>query len=173
MSPTPKDINSQDLEVRLLKPEDDLSTFDCSRDDLMGLNDFIHSDALQYQEENLGVTHLFFHNEHIVGFATLAMAQIEAKLCPPSSASTTIKYFPALLIGRLGVHNDYRDRNIGQNICLWCLGFAQQVSKKIGCRLIVVLTQGETVNFYKRCSFSIAPRHENKLRILMYLQVPH
>jgi predicted N-acetyltransferase YhbS len=163
------DIGSNELEIKTLEQTDELSTFDCSNADLMGLNEFIHSEALQYQEENLGVTYLFFYNKEIVGFATLVMSQIEAKW---GNIQVKIKNYPALLIGRLAVHNIYRDRSIGKNICLWCVSKAKQLSREVGCRLVVVLTQGETVKFYQKCGFEIVPGHEKKPKIWMYLQLP-
>lgn len=166
------DIDFNELETKVLERSDDLSTFDSRADDVMGLNEFIHNEAMQYQEENLGVTHLFLYNEQIVGFATLAMSQIEVKLKPSIlSFSATIKYYPVLLIGRLAVDNNFRGRNVGTNICLWCLGLAKELSKKVGCRFVVVLTEGKAVEFYKKCNFRIIPKHEKKERKLMYLQV--
>lgn len=166
-------IHFSDLETKILERSDDLSTFDCSANDVMGLDEFIHSEALKYQEENLGVTHLFLYNEQIVGFATLVMGQIEVKLTRSILPfPVTIKYFPALLIGRLAVDNNYRGRNVGKNICLWCLGLAKELSKKVGCRFVVVLTRDKAVEFYKKCSFKIVAKHEKKERKLMYLQVP-
>ena len=73
------DILASDLRYEKLSSEHDLSTFDCSLKDEMGLNEFIHQEALQFQNEKMGVTYLFFYNDFIVGFATLAMSQIEIK----------------------------------------------------------------------------------------------
>lgn len=171
--PSQEDIKFQELEFKILERSDDSSTFDCSEDDVMGLNEFIHSEAIQYQEENLGVTYLFLCNKQIIGFATVAMSRMEIKLAPSILPfHVEIKYFPALLIGRLAVHNEFRDRNVGANICLWCLGFARELSKKVGCRLIVVLTEGKIVDFYKKCNFKVVPKYEKKKKVLMYLQVP-
>lgn len=171
--PSQDRISPSDLAVRVLEQTDDLSTFDCSRNDIMGLNEFIHSEAKQFQKEGLGVTHLFFYNDEIVGFATLSMSQIEIKyaryILP---LQVKIKYYPALQIGRLAIDNRYRDRGLGKSICLWCLSLAQKISKKIGCRLVTVLTEGEPVKFYEKCSFKIFPRFEKKRRKWMYLQVP-
>lgn len=171
--PSPKDIRFQELRFKILERSDDLSAFDCSKDDVMGLNEFIHSEAMQYQKENLGVTYLFLYNKQIVGFATVAMSQMEIKYAPHILPfHVDIKYFPALVLGRLAVENEFRDRNVGAHICLWCLGLAKELSKKVGCRLVVVLTEAEVVDFYKKCSFKVVPKFEKKKKVLMYLQVP-
>ena len=163
------DIAHKDLETRILVSSDDLSSFNCSKDDLAGCNEFIHTEAKQYQDENLGVTHLFLYKERIVGFATLAMSEIETKDIPSLTPKT--KNYPALLIGRLAVHNDYRKRNVGANICLWCLALARELSKEVGCKVVTVLTEGKS-DFYKKCNFKTVPKYENKRKVWLYLQVP-
>ena len=166
-------INPNELRVKVLEESDDLSAFDCSHEDIMGLDEFIHSEAQQFQKEKLGVTHLFFYNGEIVGFATLLMSQIEIRYAPGIlSLRTTVKYYPALQIGRLATHNNYRFRKIGKSICLWCVSLAQQLSRQVGCCLVVVLTEGKPVEFYKTCNFRIFPRFERKKRKWMYLKVP-
>jgi GNAT superfamily N-acetyltransferase len=173
MQPTNK-VKSEDLSFKVLTENHDLSAFDCSKDDALGLNEFIHHEAQQYQKEQLGVTYLFFYKGQIVGFATLLMGQIEIKYAPyliPFKVTT--KYFPALLIGRLATDNRYRRRDIGRNICLWCVKKATELSKQVGCRLILVLTEGKPVEFYAdKCGFEIFPRFEKKTKKWMYLQIP-
>ena len=166
-------IDSGKLEFKILETSDDLSSFDCSKDDTMGLNEFIHEEALQYQKEKLGITYLFFHENNVVGFVTLAMSQIEVKETPPRLPfPVTIKYYPALKIGRLAVDNKYREKNVGTNICLWSLYFAEDLSKGIGCRFVVVLTQGKTINFYEKCDFEIVPKYKNKPKVFLFLKIP-
>ena len=53
-------VNLNDLSVKKLDAETDFSTFDCSQNDDLGLNEFIHGEALAYQREALGATHLFY-----------------------------------------------------------------------------------------------------------------
>jgi predicted GNAT family N-acyltransferase len=167
------DIAPHELSFKVLEVSDDLSAFDCSKDDDMGLNEFIHKEGLQYQNEKLGVTSLFFYNGKIVGFATLAMSQIEIKLAPALLPfKVTIKDYPALLIGRIAAHNEYRDRHIGKSICLWCIEKAKEMSKEIGCKLVIVLTKERLVKFYQRVGFEIVEKSKNKERQWMFLKVP-
>ena len=170
---TGNDIAPKVLRTKILEKTDDLSTFACDKDDPMGLDEFIHEEAIQFQKEKLGITHLFLYKEQIVGFATLAMSEIEVKEAPSLlSAGIKVKNFPALLIGLLAVHNDYRDRHVGRIICLWCLEIAKELSREVGCRLVVVLTEGKTVEFYKKSGFTTIPKYEKKERKWMYIQVP-
>lgn len=167
------DIDYRELEFKILEESDDLSSFDCSKDDNMGLNEFIHDQALQYQHENLGITYLFFHEKRIVGFVTIAMSQIEVKLTTFKLPFTcTITNHPALLIGRLAVDNDYRDADIGTNLCLWCLHMAKKLSNEVGCRFVVVLTEGKPVCFYQKCNFEIPEKYKSKKRVFLYQKIP-
>jgi len=168
-----EDVKAEDLRYEILNEKHDLSSFDCSVEDEMGLNEFIHKEALQFQKENLGVTYLFYYSNIIVGFATIAMSQLEIKETKNLlSLKTNIKFFPALMIGRLGISKDYRHRNLGENICYWCVSQAKQLSEKIGCKLIIVMTNDEKSDFYKNCRFDLLPKCEKKEKKWMYLQVP-
>lgn len=75
-------IKPEELSFRVLQQSDDLTEFDCSLNDSMGLNEFIRREALDYQREKLGVTYLFYYRNEVVGFATLAMSGIEIKEAP-------------------------------------------------------------------------------------------
>jgi predicted GNAT family N-acyltransferase len=170
---TSEHIKAEELRFEILNERHNLSQFDCSKDDETGLNEFIHDEALQFQKENLGVTYLFFHNNVIVGFATLAMSQIEikqTKIKPPFE--TSIRDYPALMIGRLATDNSYRGRHVGLSISLWCVSKAKQLSKEVGCRLIIILTNDKKANFYGNCGFEMIPKYERKTGKWMYLPIP-
>ena len=93
------------LTHKILNSESDLSNFNCSIDDELGLNDFIHNDALTYQQEGMGVTHLFYDDDKIVGYVTLAMHSIKTGLVDLSIDVRPKVDFPALYLGRLAVDN--------------------------------------------------------------------
>jgi len=169
--PSSDRIDFHELEIKILNELIDLSEFCCLEGDTMGLDEFIHKEALAYQEEKLGITHLFLYKDRLVGFATLAMTAIPIK--EPReflSFSVPFHHFPALLIGRLAVDNEFRKRNIGRNICLWVLGFAEDLAKQVGCRFITVLTESQVVEFYERCGFMAVDK--TKKKVIMFKQIP-
>jgi len=168
MSSTKFDL--QQLNVRQLEEQTDISGFDCSKEDVLGLNEFIHKEAKQYQKNCMGSTYLFHFQSVFVGYVTVAMYAIEVKETRLRIV-TNEKRYPALLLGRLGVHNDYRKRNIGRSICLWTIGLATEFSKKVGCRFVIVLTSPEIISFYEKCGFVICPKYEKKKKVLMYFQI--
>lgn len=165
-----EDINLEELTAKTLNENIDLGCFDCSVDDPLELNEFIHKEALQYQKESMGITYLFYYNDLIVGYVTIAMGAIEVKETRLPRRSRE-KDYPALLLGRLGVHNDYRHRNIGRSICSWTIGLANEFSKKLGCKFVVLLTAQNKVSFYTKCGFEKCPKYDNKQKVLMYFQI--
>ena len=166
-------IPPEELSYQILTAQHDLSSFDCSLQDELGLNEFIHKEALQFQHEKMGITYLFFHRKNNVGFATLAMSQIEIKQTKIKLPfKTTITDYPALIIGRLATDNNYRGRNAGENICLWCLSKGKQLANQIGCKLIITCTNDQKHTFYVCCGLDMVPKFESKTKKWMYLPIP-
>lgn len=161
-------IDSSSLIVKELDESTDLSSFCCSDNDTMGLNEFIHNEAFLYQKHKLGKTYLFFYSDRLVGFTTLCMSvlRIEPTFLP---FRVSFKEFPALLIGRLAVDNQFRKKNVGRNILLWVVAFALEQSERVGCRFVSVLTKGEGVSFYEKCG--LIPINRKKKKVILYRQL--
>lgn len=138
--------------VKLFK-DIDLSEFDCSLRDTLGLNEFLHKEAIEYQENNLGVTYLFYYEEFIIGYVTVAMSRLRGRLVPTEEDEKSIRWYPALLIGRLAVHNCCRGLDIGSYICEWCVGYAQTLAEDIGCKFVYADTDDTVRGFYEKCGF--------------------
>lgn len=168
----PEKFNSSHLTVEKLSKKHDLSSFHCNKDDISKVDDFIHNEALKYQKENMGISHLFFYNDEIIGFVTLSMTHIEGKDTPdpPSLAYFGRKKPPSILIGQLGVENKYRKRGLGKVLCQWCEGLAIKLNEKVGCRYLVLHTEKELIEFYEKCGF--ITKKPNKYSPLMVKKVP-
>ncbi len=162
---------------RKLDIADDLSSFCCDKDDDLKCNDFIHKadEAKLFQKERQGITYLFFRSTEMVGYVTLAMSSIPAKRMEHRfKKEVSLSFYPALLIGRLGVSNDWRRKGVGAHICEWCIGLAIDLSDKIGCRYVILETsKGERESFYTRCNFQKAKVlvDDKKERVWMYQRI--
>jgi len=140
-------------------------SFICDCDDEMGLNEFYHKEACEYQDERLGITHQFRYIGRVIGFVTLAMSSIErVKIPEEDQLALRQKVYPALLIGRLASHNDCRGKGLGTYLCKWCIGFAVEASSRVGCRYVALETIEKRVEWYKRRGFKILEkmRHSGK-----------
>ena len=148
----------KDFSVKKLDEKMNLSGFDCSNDDDLGLDEFIHNEALEYQNEGMGVSHLFYVKEKIAGYITVAMGSIGVKSTELEVEVYDKKRYPALWLGRVAVDNEFRRRNVGKCMLQWSVGLAQSLSEVMGCRFIVLVTKGEhRIKFYRECGFKICP----------------
>jgi len=126
--------------------KDQLTSFDCNDDDL---NDFFKSDSHNYTEQLLGKTYCFVlesSNEIVCAF-TLANDSIKASLLPNSRKKKvqkqiphqkTMKSYPAVMIGRLGVDAKFQGCGIGKQLMNFIKGWFIDNENKTGCRFIVV-----------------------------------
>lgn len=170
-------IRPSDLSYRKLRAEDYLSTLDFTQvdgTDPAGLQEFISKEALGYQQERLGITHVFFYGSGPVAFATVSMGDIPVDRMQASekvASAEDITSYPCLLIGRLGVHKPFRDRNVGRRICDWAVTTARHYSLEIGCRYVMVRAVKESVGFYQKCHFECNPANLSKDKVWMYRRV--
>ena len=150
-------FNLYDFSVKKLDEKTDLSEFDCRDNDDLGLDEFIHQEALGYQNEGMGVTHLFYNNDKIAGYTTVAMGSIGVRMTELEVEIYDKKRYPALWLGRIAVHNNLRRRAVGKCMILWCIGLAR-ASTEIGCRFIVLVTKDASrIKFYTECGFRECP----------------
>lgn len=162
------------ITIRKLKLTDDLSSFRCDHEDEVGCDDFIHKEeeAKLFQKERQGITYLFFYKGNIIGYVTLAMSSINAERVEESlKEPIRLRFYPSLLIGRLAVDNNWRKKGVGKFLCDWCLGFAIELSEKVGCRYVVLETNESKVGFYLKCGFLKAlPLEDEEIRLIWMYQ---
>lgn len=153
----PAKVSLKDLEWEILTENHDLSDFDCSNGDKSGVNEFIHSEAKKYQFENMGTTYLFYHDSIMAGFATLSMNSIRVKECPDKGLLDWFgkKRPPVVLLGQLGVGNNFRRRSLATVICDFCTGIAADLSQTVGCRYLVLHADLQYISLYNKCGFEI------------------
>jgi predicted N-acetyltransferase YhbS len=145
-----------DFSIEKLDEQTDLSAFHCNENDDLGLDEFIHKEALEYQKEGMGVTHLFHAKDDIAGYITVAMGSIGLWMTDLKVKIYDKKRYPALWLGRLAVDNKLRRKHVGRCMLKWGIGLAQKYSEEIGCRFVVLVTKGEhRIKFYTECGFRI------------------
>jgi GNAT superfamily N-acetyltransferase len=144
-----------------LREEDDLASF-CSTSD--ELNDFLKSDALKAQNDLISKTYLCFWKEALAGFVTLTTDTIGYNLIEQCDGIDGYAYqkYPAIKIARLAVDEGCKKRGIGQNLLLWAVGKAYEISKQIGCRYITVDAKRESIEFYLKYEFKLIKKHKDR-----------
>jgi len=152
-----------------------LGSFDCrvNGKDEQGLQEFIEKEAKGYQERNLRVTYVVRLGEDIVAFLTVAMTSIFVERMEKTEEVPGVPFanYPALLLGRLAVDKRFRQKKIGSSICSWCLGLARDLSKRVGCRYIVLHAREAVVPFYTKNYFVVSEAEKDKPTKLLYRKV--
>ena len=142
----------------------DMYGFSCGDEDLDG---FFASDCFAYAKQLLGKTYCYrldSDNRTIIAAFTLANAGIRVSDLPNSRKKKveadiphvkTLKDYPAVLIGRLGVSKDFRSMHVGSDILEYIKYWFFDSNNKTGCRFIIVdaYNDGATKAFYERNGF--------------------
>jgi hypothetical protein len=125
------------------------------------LNDFFANDVIDYSNELLGKSYCFILDRDptvIVCAFTVSNDSIKTTSLPNSRKKRLIKWiphqkqmrsYPAVLIGRLGVHKDYRsitgeDQRTGKQLMDFIKAWFIDSKNKTGCRFIVVDSYNES-----------------------------
>lgn len=154
-------ISHTQLRIASLREDNDLAYFSSNSDEL---NDFLKSDALKAQNDLISRTYLCFWKGALAGFVTLTTDTIGYNLVEQCDGIEGYVYqkYPAIKIARLAVDDGYKRRGIGQNLLLWAVGKAYEISKQIGCRYITVDAKRESINFYLKYEFKIIKKHKDR-----------
>jgi GNAT superfamily N-acetyltransferase len=150
------DITLQQLEI---VPADhtkyNISKFDCGHADL---NDFIRVDCPIHISQRLSYTRLALYENDIVGYISLLADSIALHITVREwliQKNITIQQVPALKVGRLGIENRYKGRNIGTALMKYAVGVAFRMNDElgVGCRFITVDSDQDAVGFYTKMGF--------------------
>ena len=131
---------------------DSCQPFDCDNQDL---NDFFSNDSINYSSELLGKSYCFTLDDNpeiIVCAFTISNDSIKTTNLPNARKKKVIKdiprqkqmrSYPAVLIGRLGVHKDFRniegeELRVGDQLMNFIKSWFVEGANKTGCRFIVV-----------------------------------
>jgi GNAT superfamily N-acetyltransferase len=154
---------------KILDETDKITGFCCGE---RGIDEFILNEALDFQKERLGVTYLFKHEDALVGFVTLSMADLKrAKMDVDDRLAARIENYPALLIGQLAVCQKFQARDVGTLLCDFCLDRALRFSEGVGCRFILVNAIESAIGFYKKYGFVLIPDQKDRKQKLMFLNI--
>lgn len=144
--------------------------FDCGNDDL---NEFFAEDVLEYTSALLGKSYCFTYDKDqtkIVAAFTIANDSIKTFSLPNARRKRVnlriprpkqMKSYPAVLIGRLGVHKDFRGireqgNTIGDQLMDFIKSWFIDTGNKTGCRFVVVDSYNDKkpLKYYKRNGFT-------------------
>jgi len=140
------------IEVRPLQPDDKRSGFRCGNPDL---DRFFHRYAGQNQfRHHIGTTWIAVDEGRILGFVTLAAAQIEIEDLPAGRRRKLPDYpLPVLRLARLAVDEHARGKGVGKRLMRLVFEQALEISRRYGCVGVVVDAKPEAVAYYQKLGF--------------------
>jgi len=154
---------------KILDEKDKTGDFCCGEE---GIDEFIRSEALDFQRERLGVTYLFKHGDELAGFVTLSMADLrKAKMSVEDRLAVGVENYPALLIGQLAVCKKFQAQDVGTFLCDFCLDRALRFSERVGCRFMIVNAIESAVGFYEKYGFVLLPDQKGRKQKIMFLNI--
>lgn len=121
--------------------------FNCGNPDL---DDFFLNDCHKYSQELLGKSYCFVLEDNpqiIICAFTIANDSIKVQLLPNNRKKRLVKNiprekhmrsYPAVLIGRLGVNQDFNNKGVGSELMNFIKVWFIDPKNKTGCRFIVV-----------------------------------
>lgn len=129
-----------------------LKKFDCG---IEKLNEFLLRYAIRNDELGIGRTFVALNsNNHILGYFTLATAQVAYQEVPDEYKGKLPKYpIPALRIARLAVNKELQGNGIGKWLLSQVFIKAVQVSDITGLYLIIVDAKETSKSFYEYYGF--------------------
>ncbi len=167
-------VDPEKLSFDLFSTSDNFSTLDFTEDDgkdPLGIDDFIKNRVQDYLPNKLASIWTVRYESVIVAYFTTSMFAIGVKQLFDDEhvKEVPIVSYPAVLLGRMGVHKKERGRDIGYWICQFCTGLAQEIGKRIACRYIVLQTIKTKSTYYeKKCMFHQTKRVNPEGKIWMY-----
>ena len=143
-------LSAEDVKVSLYRSPDECRTFQCEK---QGYADFIQdsNEALKCQSDRLSMTYVFKKDNTIIGYVTLAMGALQKKRLPKDrKKAKRFPNVPSLLLGQLARDRRFKGEGVGGIMVDWVLRTANELSKKIGCRYVILDAELDKIEYYKK-----------------------
>lgn len=128
-----------------------IEEFDCGS---LSLNAFLRRCAKQNDERGIGKTFLAVDGDEVIGFFTIAPAQIEFSSISEEEAKGLPRYpLPAVRIARLAVAKNKQGKGIGQLLLREAFQKIAAVSEITGVHIVLVDAKEASRGFYEHFRF--------------------
>lgn len=135
--------------------------------------DHLQKDALNEQNRKIGTTWVWAYDDRVaLGYVTLAAYSVNKRYLENDRKYTGTEQFPygtipALLIGQLATHEEYERQGVGKRMVAWATKAAMDLSKIVGCRMVVVHPYDDVVGWYEKQKF----KKVSENLAIMYLDI--
>ena len=140
------------LELRVLRPEDDRSTF---RSGNPALDYFFRQYAGQNQfRHHIGTTYVAVESSRILVYATVSPAHLECEKLAESERKRLPSYpLPVLRLARLATAEDSQGLGVGKALLRHVCLLSTRMSTDFGCVGLLVDAKLEAVDYYEAFGF--------------------
>jgi RNase P subunit RPR2 len=143
-----------------------------------GYADFVkkEDEALKLYYQNTNVTYLFKLKEDVIGYVAIAMSSLPTKQLPEDLGRVhKYDHVPSLLLGQMARDIRFRGTGVGDHMIDFVVNKANGLAEEIGCRLVIVDSEPDTVACYERNGFERVSHVETDGKTKLYLDLwrPH
>jgi len=161
----------KDCEIVLLSDEHRISNFDCGNEDL---NEFFNCDTLKYKQQMLSRTYFFRHKSSgaVVCAFSFSTSSIKTTDLPGSRRKKvkehiprekSLKSYPGILIGRLGVATQFSGLGTGSQLIEFIKDFCLlQFPDFVRFILVDAYNKPAVLGFYKKNYFTLVFSNEEQ-----------
>lgn len=156
---------SENCKFSILRSSEDIKGFSCGDTDL---DEFFSNDCFGYSRQLLGKTYCYKlkSDKKVICAFTLSNASIRVDDLPNARKKKieadiphqkSLKDYPAVLIGRLGVSEKYKGLHIGSDTIEFIKYWFIDPFNKTGCRFVIVdaYNSPQTISFYINNGFKV------------------
>lgn len=157
---------SETRRIEKLRREHVLDAFDCGQSDL---NLWLVKHALQNQGASAAQTYLGLVNNTVVGYYSLAAAQVEYADAPERLRKGLARHpVPIMLLARLAVHKDWQGKGIGRALLRDAVLRTLQAADIAGIRALAVHAKDDAARqYYEQFDFISSPVDPLHLFVLL------
>lgn len=150
--------------IRILKNEDDRSTFSCGE---ISLDYFFQRYAGQNQFRHyIGTTYIATDETTIFAFVSVSAGTLLKRSLSSSTAKKYPNYpLPIMRITRIAVDKKYQHRGLGKYLMKSMFHLSLEQKEKFGCVGIVVDAKSDAIPFYKKLGFIELEVEQGKLNV--------
>lgn len=170
-----------DCSLRDLLNQSDIDGFSCGDHDL---DDFFTKDCFAFAKELLGKTYYYSlksNAKKVVCAFTLANAGLRVSDLPNARRKKieakiphikSMKDYPAVLVARLGVSQEFRSKHVGSDVLTYIKFWFLEPTNKTGCRYVLVdaYNKPETISFYESNDFQTVFSTEEQERAYRHIE---
>jgi predicted N-acetyltransferase YhbS len=144
-----------------LNGEHELDGFDCG---VTELNTWLRNSAIKNQRDNTSRTFVLTNDAKVIGFYSLAAANIERELLPNSKQRNSPRDVPLISLGRLAVAIEFQGLGIGAQLVRDAIARSLAATEHVAAKFMRVDAKDDDVaKFYERFGFTADPQNPRAL----------